>query len=202
MATAQGILDREFPVSTFFGPSRVADVTLGNGLICTWMNNARTNSAVQASVANPGWGSISSDRLGYDGSGRAFTKRYLAGGVGSGGDNNTVALLGFTTEFDRASNKFYERALHAANRSHMYEPFSLVSGSYVPQGGYDSADRLMQYQRGTLDATIGFNGLGGGAVDSPINLNNADSLRSYSFDGLGNWQNTGFTPVGGALPRR
>ena len=26
----------------FFGPGRVAEVTLGNGLVCTWMNNARS----------------------------------------------------------------------------------------------------------------------------------------------------------------
>ncbi len=40
----------------FFGPARVAEVTLGNGLICTWMNNARTNSAVQSGLSNPAWG--------------------------------------------------------------------------------------------------------------------------------------------------
>ena len=34
----------------------MAEVALGNGLICTWMNNARTHSAVQGGVANPAWG--------------------------------------------------------------------------------------------------------------------------------------------------
>jgi len=32
----------------FFGPGRVAEVQLENGLICTMMNNTRTHSAVQA----------------------------------------------------------------------------------------------------------------------------------------------------------
>ena len=40
----------------FFGPSRVAEVQLGNGLVCTWMNNAGTNSAVQAGVPQSGLG--------------------------------------------------------------------------------------------------------------------------------------------------
>ena len=58
------------------GAGRVAELNLGNGLICTQMNNARTNSAVQSGVANPArhggsatWGDKSSDRLGYDGAG-------------------------------------------------------------------------------------------------------------------------------------
>ena len=60
---------------SFFGPSRVAQVQLGNGLISTWMNNAGTRSAVQAGLPTPGWGGVSDDRLGYDGSGRMITKR-------------------------------------------------------------------------------------------------------------------------------
>jgi len=37
----------------FFGPSRVAECVLGNGLIQTAMNNARTRSARQANLASP-----------------------------------------------------------------------------------------------------------------------------------------------------
>ncbi len=87
----------------FFGPSRLARVQLGNGLVCTWMNDAGTRSAVQAGLPTPGWGDRSSDRLGYDGAGRMIAKRYLNP---SGG---TTAIVGFTTEYDRASNKFFER---------------------------------------------------------------------------------------------
>ncbi len=118
----------------FFGPSRVAEVELANGLICTFMNNARTRSARQSGQSTPAWGNQSSDRLGYDGSGRMITKRYLAGGIngGTGAYNNTSAVVGFTTDFDLSSNKLYERHLHAESRSHLYEPFMLVGASYVP----------------------------------------------------------------------
>ncbi len=89
------------------------------------MNNSRTNSAVQPAVTNPAWGNQSSDRLGYDGAGRPITKRYLAGGINgsTGAYNNSSAVVGFTTEYDLSSNKFYERHLHCAERSHLYEPF-------------------------------------------------------------------------------
>ena len=39
------------------------------------MNNTGSRSAVRAGVLNRGWGDQSSDRLGYDGSGRMITKR-------------------------------------------------------------------------------------------------------------------------------
>ena len=84
------------------------------------------------------------DRLGYDGAGRPIAKRYLTGGIGDGVYADTTAVVGFTTEYDLASNKFYERELHAESRSHLYEPFA----GGVPQGGYDSLDRLRQYKRG------------------------------------------------------
>ena len=78
------------------------------------MNNARTNSAVQSPApVNPAWGDISSDRLGYDGAGRAITKRYLAGGISGTTPyayNTPASVVGFTTAYDRAGNKFYERA--------------------------------------------------------------------------------------------
>ena len=184
--------------SQFFGPSRVAEVLLGNGLVCTWMNNARTNSAVQSGVPgvpNPAWVAApdgqASDRLGYDGSDRMITKRYLVSGLSGSAYAHTSAVVGFTTEYDRASNKFFERALHAENRSHLYEPFV----SQVPKGGYDSLDRLLQYQRGTLDPSGGSGGNGGGDVTSPITVSGTDSVRSYVLDGLGNWRQTAFTPV-------
>ena len=191
--------DYDIASSQFFGPARLAEVVLGNGLICTWMNNARTNSAVQSPTpTNPAWGDQSSDRLGYDGAGRAITKRYLAGGISDGSAyNNPAALVGFSTEYDRAGNKFFERALHAENRSHLYEPFDLITN--LPHGGYDSLDRLLQYQRGTLaGAGGGSGGNGGGSISSPISLPGADSLRTYVLDGLGNWRQTAFTPVVGS----
>jgi RHS repeat-associated protein len=180
----------------FFGPSRVAEVTLGNGLICSWLNNARTNSAVQPAVANPAWGNQSSDRLGYDGASRPITKRYLAGGINgsTGAYNNSSAVVGFTTEYDPSSNKYYERHLHCEERSHLYEPFS----NGVPTGGYDSLNRLRQYQRGTLTSNDGFEGNGGGSISAPITLPNTDMQRTYDLDSLGNWRRSMFTPEGGS----
>jgi RHS repeat-associated protein len=180
----------------FFGPSRVARVQLGNTLTCTWMNNALLNSAVQSGVANPPWvappAGQSADRLGYDGAGRMITKRY----VNTSSGTPTSALVGFTTAFDRASNKFYERALHAEPRSSLYEPFDPTTN--LPEGGYDSLDRLLQYQRGVLNSTGGDGGNGGGSVGTTIAVANTDTQRSYQLDGLGNWRNTTFTPVGGS----
>ena len=106
-------------------------------------------------------------------------------------------MVGFTTAFDRAGNKFYERALHAENRSHLYEPFD---SNGLPTGGYDSLDRLLQYQRGTLASTGGSGGNGGGSIalsgSTPlyIAVPNTDWTRAYELDGLGNWRRTTFTP--------
>ncbi len=182
----------------FFGPSRVAEVTLGNGLICTWMNNARTHSAVQPSVSNPSWGNQSSDRLGYDGSGRPTAKRFLAGGINgtTHAYNTPSSVVGFTTAYDPSSNKLYERALHCESRDSLYQAYSAT----IPQAGcYDSLDRLLQYQRGVLSSTGGPSNLGGGSITTPISLSNTNTQQTYTLDGLGNWRRTGYTPVGGSL---
>jgi len=158
--------------------------------------NARTRSSVQGGQSIPGWGDQSSDRLGFDGASRQITKRYLAGGINgtTHAYNDSNAVVGMTSAYDRSSNKFYERELHAESRSHLYQPFS----SGVPQGGYDSIDRMRQYQRGTLSSTGGPGGDGGGSVTTPINLSKTDESRTYDLDGLGNWKDTVFTPVGGS----
>ena len=82
----------------YFGPTRVAEWKLGNTLIGTFMNNARTHSAIQPGVSDLAWGDQSSDRLGYDGSGRPATKRYLAGGINgtTHAYNDASAIVGFT----------------------------------------------------------------------------------------------------------
>ncbi len=179
--------------------------TRGGNCRCTSMDDARMHSAAQASVANPSWvaptGGRSADRLGYDGAGRAITKRYLAGGIADTtyAYNEPTAVVGFTTAFDRAGNKFYERALHAENRSHLYEPFD---SNGLPTGGYDSLGRLLQYERGTLSASGGNGGNGGGSIATAgaITLPNTVSQRSYLLDGLGNWRSTVFTPATTGTP--
>ena len=78
--------------------------------------------------------------------------------------------------------------------------FTSHSSSGVPQGGYDSLDRLRQYQRGTLDGTGGFAGNGGGSIATPVTLSGADKQRTYDLDSLGNWRRTSFTPEGETDP--
>jgi len=182
----------------FFGAARPVEVEFANGIICTMMNNSRTRSSRQSGLATPSWGDESSDRLGYDGAGRMATKRYIKGGINdiTGAYNASESFVGFSTEFDVADNKLYERELHAEDRSHLYEPFSLRGSTYVPQGGYDSIDRLRLYRRGLLDSVVGQGGQGGGEIDSPTSLPGADEDRTYVLDGLGNWLRTAYTPVG------
>ena len=198
----------------FAGPGRVAELVLGNGVIQTMLNNARTNSAVQSPTpVNPAWGSNSSDRLGGacpdclqytwgfgNGAGRMITKRYLTGGINSStfAYNTTTALVGNTTTYDRTSNKFYERALHAEERDNLYQPVDNSGNIASPTPGYDSINRLLQYQRGILNSTGGYQGNGGGSITAAITLPNTDQSRNYTLDGLGNWRATGFTPVGGS----
>ena len=127
-----GIIDAGFTETG----DRIVECLLGNGLICTQLNNARTNSMVQSpDVPNPAWGDQSSDRLGYDGSGRMICKRVLAGGISgdTGAYNNPQSVVGFTTFYDPSGNKLYERALHAESRSSLYSN--------------DLLNRLLQYQR-------------------------------------------------------
>ena len=163
----------------FFG-NRIGTVALGNGILCSFLDNALARSAIQAGEPTPPWGSGASDQLGYDGSGRVIAKRYLLPSGGSPGPSPAPATLvvGFTTAYDRSGNKLFERHLHAESRSHLYP-------------AYDSPDRLLQYQRGVL-AT------GGASITTPITLPNTDGQRSYALDGLGNWNNTAYTPVGGS----
>jgi YD repeat-containing protein len=159
----------------------------------THLNNNRTNSAVQTGVPNPGWGTRSSDRLGYDGAGRLITKRYLDGGIDDTGEsptyayNDPTAIVGFTTAFDDASNKTYERHLHSDSTGNPPMP-ERRSHRYT---WHDSMNRLRGYERGALAS-------GGGSVADPISLPGTDADRTYALDGLGNWQESVYTPVGGS----
>jgi len=120
----------------------------------------------------------------------------LTGGINgtSYAYNNTTALVGFTTGYDRSSNKFFERALHAEERSSLYQPVN-NDGSYAV--GYDSANRLRQYQRGVLSsAIIPYRAGPGASISTPITLPGTDQTRTYGLDGLGNWKSTNWTLVG------
>jgi hypothetical protein len=139
-------------------------------------------------------GTPSDDRLGYDGSGRMIAKRYLAGGINEStyAYNNTTPVVATTTAFDPADNKFYERELHALNRSHLYQPFS--DGD--PQGGFDSVNRLLIEQRGTLSSTGGYMGNGGGSVSTAITLPNTNTMDDLDLGWLGELARTLFYASG------
>ncbi len=152
----------------FFGPNRVALFTLtGNGLVCSYMNDAQTRSAIQAGQTTPGWGNITTDQLGYDGAARLIGKRFFSG-------SNVV--VGYTAAYDKSSDKLFDRPLQIEERSSLYD-------------SYDSTNRLLDYQRGVLAS-------GGGSVTTPITLPNTDASRSYNLDALGNWSSSVYTPEG------
>ena len=152
-------------------------------MTCTYLNNSRTRSAVQSPLSSPGWGQVDSDRLGYDGAGRMITKRWLGSQLNEQkGYDDTWPYCGFTAAYDHASNKLYERHLHAESRSHLYPD-------------QDSLDRLREYQRGTLQQD---SQTGAVSVATPISLPGTDQQRAYDLDGLGNWRRTAHTPVGGS----
>jgi hypothetical protein len=102
----------------YFGSNRIATVTLGNGLVCSNMNNAQTRSAIQSGLPTPGWGSIATDQLGYDGAGRMIGKRFI---------NGTNVTVGFTSAYDMSSNKLFERPLHAEERSSPYDSYDSMN---------------------------------------------------------------------------
>ncbi len=154
----------------FFG-YRTATVTLGNSIVTSFMKNALNRSAIQSGQTTPGWGSISTDQLGYDGAGRLIGKRHFSG---------SGVLVGFTSAYDLSSNKLFERPLHAEMRASLY----------AYPSNYDSMNRLLNYQRGTLAS-------GGGSVSSYIALPGTNQEQDYNLDALGNWSTTAITPEGG-----
>ncbi len=89
-------------------------------------------------------------------------------------------------------------ALQAETRSNLYQPVDNSGNIASPLPGYDSVNRLLQYQRGELNSTGGYQNNGGGSVvdGEAIDVINTDRQRSYKLDGLGNWKSTTFLPAG------
>lgn len=99
-------------------------------------------------------------------------------------------LAGFTADYDPSSNKSYERHLHAECRSFLY--YVPPMGQTMPTSSYDSADRLLSFQRGLLHHD-------GQSIDSGLSLPGVDSQRSYNLDGAGNWVDGGWSGSGSAV---
>ena len=92
-------------------------------------------------------------------------------------------ILGFTTWYDDASNRLFDRHLHADCRSHLYTDI-------------DAANRLLAFQRGKLvepeDGALLPTAI---EQDKDLTLPGADRDRTYDLDLMGNWKSTTFTPI-------
>jgi RHS repeat-associated protein len=95
--------------------------------------------------------------VGYDGLRRPVQLRHL------GQDNSLI--VGFGHLYDRMSNKRNEEKLHALSDSELYR--------------YDSAYRLISFDRGSLNAAK--DALAAPSVNVPLHKN-------WTLDGVGNWQ--------------
>ena len=146
------------------------------GSICTWMNNARTEQRrAVAGPPNPAWGDVSSDRLGYDGAGRAITKRYLAGGINDADGYTNPTARG------RLHHRFRPRrqqVLRAAPSCRRTRP------SLRAVRRQRLADRRLRFARSPAqvparhaDQTGGSGGAGGGDRATPITLPNTDTAK-------------------------
>lgn len=93
---------------------------------------------------------------GYDGLGRPRQVRHLRS------DGSLIA--GFETTFDRMSDRLSEKKLHALSESELY--------------GYDSGNRLISFERGTLDPSAT-------TVTTPSTEVPID--KTWTLDGVGNW---------------
>jgi RHS repeat-associated protein len=94
---------------------------------------------------------------GYDGVRRPVQSRHI------GSTNNL--LVGFAYSYDRRNNKLMEKKLHAPAESELYE--------------YDSAYRLISFDRGTLNSS-------NNAI--LVASTNAPSQSRWRLDGVGNWR--------------
>ncbi len=62
----------------------------------------------------------------------------------------------------------------------------------------DSINRLLQYQRGILNSTGGYQNNGGGGITAANALPGSNTQENWNLDGLGNWRATGIMSVGGS----
>ena len=123
---------------------------IGNRLIERVHANAtRLTTLNDAGTANPG----------YDQLGRLTQMRHLTGTTGSGS-----LIAGFTYGYNRENIKTYREDLKHPQLSELYR--------------YDSVYRLVDFQRGTLNA--GKDALTGAAT----------ATQSWQLDGVGNWATT------------
>jgi hypothetical protein len=93
---------------------------------------------------------------------------------------NCDLLVGFTAAYDKNSNKSFERHLHAECRSFLYPHSDPVGWAN------DSANRLLQFQRGIIHSD-------GNSIDTHLALQGVGNQRQYNLDATGNWVDGGFS---------
>jgi len=157
---------------TYIGAGRLLELAYQNGLCLTRLNDARTASANQP-------GMPAGEVRGYDGVGRVIAHRWLPATLSSSGYvtgyTSTTPAVGFRHAYDAANGKLSEAKLHDVGNSEAYR--------------YDSAHRLLEADRGTLNAALT-------AVATPTATAGVNQAQRWTLDGPGNWPSVAST-IGG-----
>jgi hypothetical protein len=116
---------------------------------------------------------------GYDGLQRMTAHRWLEANLDASGFVTsyvpTTSVVGFQHAFDAADNKLSEARLHDSGNSEAYD--------------YDSAYRLNEFDRGTLNTSLD-------EVTTPTTTPGLLQAQDWTLDGPGNWP-TNVTTTGG-----
>ena|GEM_PF-3235788 len=164
------------PIATwrYIGTDRVLEMAYSSGLTLTHLNDARTASANQP-------GMPAGELRGFDGVQRMTAHRWLEANLDANGFVtsyvSTTSVVGFQHAFDAANNKLSEARLHDSGNSEAYD--------------YDSAYRLNEFDRGTLNSSLT-------EVTTPTTTSGLLKSQIWNLDGPGNWASTTTTEVGGS----
>ena len=164
------------PIATwrYIGTDRVLEMAYQNGLVLTHTNDARTASANQP-------GMPAGELRGFDGLQRMTAHRWVHANLDSAGFVtsyvSTTSVVGFQHAFDAADNKLSEARLHDTGNSEAYD--------------YDSAYRLNEFDRGTLNSALT-------EITTPTTTSGLLKSQIWNLDGPGNWPSPTTTLVGGS----
>lgn len=141
---------------TYDGLGRLVDVKPGGSALATYRYAGwRLHDRVYANGVSELHHSSGSDTAFYDAAGRATRVEYR--------NSSSTLLSGFEHEYDRMSNRRYERRLHHSDKGDNYE--------------YDSLYRVTGFERGVNAGDVG--SLGGTSWQAK---------KQYVLDGVHNWR--------------
>lgn len=164
------------PIATwqYIGQDRLLEMAYANGLCLTHLNNTRTASANQP-------GMPAGELRGYDGVGRVIAHRWLPCTLDANGFvtgyTSTAPVIGFRHVYEASDTKLSEEKTHDPGNSEAYD--------------YDSAYRLIEFDRGTLDSTLT-------EVTTPTATPGLLQAQDWTLDGPGNWP-VNKTTTGGVM---